>query len=182
MVAKMDPRPAPRPSVRRPPPAVAVAGWRPEAWQARVAGGEADAIVAEVEQHGVERTLIEVDGPSLAALSDAARYARRNDLAVRTLAEQRQRFPSTAAARAAAFHLGRLADARGAGATALGWYRRYLSEAPNGPYAAEALGREMLTVEKLSGREAARPFAREYLLRFPDGTYLLQAHSILANR
>jgi hypothetical protein len=168
--------------VRRPPGPATPLRWHPAAWSARVAGGESDAIVAEVDQRGVERTLAEVDAPALAALADAARYARRNELAVRTLMEQRQRFPTTAAARTAAFQLGRLADDRGAGQTALGWYRRYLAEAPNGPYAAEALGREMLTVERLSGREEARPFAREYLQRFPDGTYLLQAHSILANR
>jgi TolA-binding protein len=183
-IARLDPRPpASRSSAtRRPPAREADSEWHPEAWQGRVAAGESDVIVAEVDRHGVERTLGEVNGTALAALSDAARYARRQDLAARTLMEQRQRFPETAAARAAAFQLGRLADNRGAATSALTWYRRYLSEAPNGPYAAEALGREMLTVEKLSGREAARPFAREYLQRFPDGTYLLQAHSILANR
>jgi TolA-binding protein len=186
--AKPEPRaPSSRAAVMRR-PAERVIGpvigprWHPAAWPARVAGGESDAIVAEVDLHGVERTLTEVDGSALAALADAARYARRNELAVRTLMEQRHRFPISAAAQTAAFQLGRLADDRGAGQSALGWYRRYLTEAPTGPYAAEALGREMLTVERLSGREAARPFAREYLQRFPDGTYLLQAHSILANR
>jgi TolA-binding protein len=182
-VAKLEPRPPSRPTgSRRVPAREAPPGWRPAGWAARVAAGGSDELVAEVEHHGVERTLAEVDGAALAALADAARYARRNDLAARTLVEQRQRFPGSAAAQTAAFQLGRLADDRGAGPTALSWYRRYLGEAPNGPYAAEALGREMLTVEKLSGRAAARPFAREYLERFPDGTYLLQAHSILANR
>jgi hypothetical protein len=192
----LEPAPAPAPAVkpetrapssrgtllRRAPERAVDLRWHPAAWPARVAGGESDAIVAEVDLHGVERTLAEVDGPALAALADAARYARRNELAVRTLTEQRHRFPVSVAAQTAAFQLGRLADDRGAGQSALGWYRRYLTEAPTGPYAAEALGREMLTVERLSGREAACPYAREYLQRFPDGTYLLQAHSILANR
>ncbi len=184
-LAKLEPTRAPsaRPSgLRRLPAPAPVNGWRPGEWQARVAAGESDAIVAEVDRHGLNRALAEVDGPALAALSDAARYARRNELATRTLMEQRKRFPTSPAARTAAFQLGRLADDRGVGPTALWWYRRYLTEAPNGPYAAEALGREMLAVEKLEGRAAARPFAREYLQRFPDGTYLLQAHSILANR
>ena len=39
----------------------------------------------------------------------------------------------------------------------------------------------MLAVERISGRDAARSVATEYVQRFPDGTYLLQAHSILAN-
>ena len=47
--------------------------------------------------------------------------------------------------------------------------------------AAEALGREMLNVERLHGRAAAQPIAAEYVRRFQNGTYLLQAHSILAN-
>jgi hypothetical protein len=197
-VPALEPAPAPAPApavkpetrapssraalLRRAPERAIDLRWHPASWPARVAGGESDAIVAEVDLHGLERTLAEVDGPALAALADAARYARRNELAVRTLTEQRHRFPVSVAAQTAAFQLGRLADDRGAGQSALGWYRRYLTEAPTGPYAAEALGREMLTVERLSGREAACPYAREYLQRFPDGTYLLQAHSILANR
>jgi len=40
----------------------------------------------------------------------------------------------------------------------------------------------MLAVERVSGRAAARDVAVEYLRRFPNGTYLLQAHSILANQ
>ncbi|MDB4981798.1 MAG: mucin, partial [Myxococcales bacterium] len=59
------------------------------------------------------------------------------------------------------------------------WYRTYVAEAPRGPYAAEALGREMLAIERLSGRAAATPAAHDYLARFPDGTYLLQARAIL---
>ena len=84
-------------------------------------------------------------------------------------------------ARQAAFTLGKLTDDRGDSAGALDWYRRYLTEAPRGPFAAEALGREMLTVERLSGRGAAHDLAAQYVRRFPNGTYLLQAHSILAN-
>jgi hypothetical protein len=66
-------------------------------------------------------------------------------------------------------------DARGART----WYKRYGEEAPHGPYAAEAFGREMLDVERLDGRAAAAPVARAYLERFPEGTYLLQARAIL---
>ncbi len=139
-------------------------------------------MLAEAEAHGLGRTLIEVDGTALAALSDAARYAGRHEVAVRAMMAQRQRFPNTAAARAAAFLLGRLADDQGEPAAGLAWYRRYLAEAPEGAYVAEALGRKMLAVERLSGRAAARDVAVEYLRRFPNGTYLLQAHSILANQ
>src|SRR4029077_2412756 len=94
---------------------------------------------------------------------------------------ERARFPGTPPAQVAAFLLGRLADDRGDTPVALDWYRRYLAEAPRGPYAPDALGRAMLTVERLSGRAAAHDIAAEYVRRFPNGTYLLQAHSILAN-
>ena len=118
---------------------------------------------------------------ALVALADAVRYSGRPEIAVRAFIAERQRFPNTPAAHAAAFFLGRLADDRGEVAAGLAWYRRYLGEMPQGPYAAEALGRKMLAVERISGRDAARSVGGEYIERFPNGTYMLQAHSILAN-
>jgi TolA-binding protein len=139
-------------------------------------------VVAEAVAHGIDGVVAEADGPTLAALADATRYAGRTYLAERVLRAQRARFPGTPAAGAAAFFLGRLADDRGAVSEGLDWYGRYLTESPDGPYAAEALGREMLGVSRLSGREAARDLARNYLRRFPDGTYLLHARAILHTR
>jgi TolA-binding protein len=98
------------------------------------------------------------------------------------LQELRRRFPASPHAAAAAFLLGRIADDGGDAAAALGWYKRYGDEAPRGPYAAEALGREMLVVERLSGRAAAAVLARDYIDRFPEGTYILQARAILGLR
>ena len=161
--------------------AAAASTFNPGAWPAEVAAGGRATIVAEAEAHGLEETLAEVDGGALAALADAARYGGRRELATRVLLAERGRFPGTAPAQVAAFLLGRLADDRGDTPAALDWYRRYLAEAPRGPYASEALGRAMLSVERLSGRPAAHDIAAEYVRRFPNGTYLLQAHSILAN-
>ena len=87
---------------------------------------------------------------------------------MRAFIAERQRFPDTPAAHAAAFFLGRLADDRGEVAAGLAWYRRYLSETPEGPYAAEALGRKMLAVERISGRTAARSVAVEYCQALPE--------------
>ncbi len=155
--------------------------FEPAGWPTLVAAGDGKALLGEAESHGIDRTLAEVDGAAMAALADAARYGSRPELAVRVLLTERGRFPGTPAARAAAFYLGKLTDDRGDAAGALDWYRRYLAETPRGPFAAEALGREMLTVERLSGRPAAHGLAAQYVRRFPNGTYLLQAHSILAN-
>jgi TolA-binding protein len=155
--------------------------WAPRAWSGAIMSGNAAHVVAEAEAHGMEKTLLEVDGTALMALSDASRYSGRPELAVRALMAQRQRFPNTPFAHAASFLLGKLADDRGEVALGLAWYRRYLAETPDGPYAAEALGRKMLAVERISGRDAARGVAAEYVQRFPNGTYMLQAHTILAN-
>ena len=153
--------------------------WAPQRWSERVSAGDAKGVVAEAVAHGIDSAVTDAEAAELVALADAARYAGRTYLAERVLRAQRTRFPGTAAAGAAAFFLGRLADDRGAAADGLGWYRRYLTEEPQGAYAAEALGREMIGVARLSGRPAARELAREYLNRFPDGTYLLHARAIL---
>ena len=155
------------------------ADWAPQRWSERVSAGDAKGVVAEAVAHGLDVAVADADAAELVALADAARYAGRSYLAERVLRAQRTRFPGTPAAGAAAFFLGRMADDRGAAADGLDWYRRYLTEEPLGAYAAEALGREMIGVARLSGRPAARELAREYLDRFPDGTYLLHARAIL---
>jgi TolA-binding protein len=166
---------------RRAPPHVNQIPWAPRTWSSAITTGNAARVVAEAEAHGLEKALVEVDSTALMALSDASRYSGRPEVAVRALVAERQRFPDTTFAHAAAFLLGKLADDRGEVAAGLAWYRRYLSETPDGPYAAEALGRKMLAIERISGRDAARSIASEYVQRFPNGTYMLQAHAILAN-
>ena len=162
-------------------PHVIQPAWAPRTWSSAITTGNAARVVAEAEAHGLEKALVEVDSTALMALSDASRYSGRPEVAVRALVAERQRFPDTTFAHAAAFLLGKLADDRGEVAAGLAWYRRYLSETPDGPYAAEALGRKMLAIERISGRDAARSIASEYVQRFPNGTYMLQAHAILAN-
>ena len=173
------PRAAPRASGR------AASGPRetlaPDGWARRVANGESAAVLSEARAHVFDDVIgdVNVDARSLAALADAARYDGQPALSQRALTELRRRFPDSAEARTAAFQLGRMADDAGDARGALAWYRRYADEAPRGPYAAEAFGRELLDIERLSGRAAAAPAARAYLARFPDGTYLLQARAML---
>ena len=177
--------PAPARAVRKPARRVASVDsrasgdWAPQRWSERVSAGDAKGVVAEAVAHGIDAAVTDADAAALVALADAARYAGRTYLAERVLRAQRSRFPGSPAAGAAAFFLGRLADDCGAAADGLEWYRRYLTEEPQGAYAAEALGREMIGVARLSGRSAARELAREYLNRFPEGTYLLHAQAIL---
>src|SRR5262249_12006861 len=141
------------------------------AWLAALAAGDFDAIVRDAEREG-PRALASRSTDELAALADAARYRRRDDLAPSALRAQRRRFPGAARANDAAFLLGRIEEAGSGGlASAVKWYDRYLEEAPSGAYASEALGRKMVAVQKLYGTERARAVAEEYARRFPSGTY-----------
>ena len=143
----------------------------PMSWTARIAHGDFQGVVDEAERHGVERTLSDAPAADLAALAAAARYARKQDLARRALMAERTRFPASIQASDAAFFLGGLAESSGDDAGALAWNETYGRESPNGTYAAQALGRTMVLVERLRGAAAARAVAAEYLKRFPGGAY-----------
>lgn len=149
--------------------APAVAGGR--RWSAALANGQWDRILADVEHAGLEATLESVSSSDLFALADAARYRRRAELARAALLAQRRRFPDSARSIEALFLLGRVEESRGSPAPAIRWYDEYLTRAPGGTYAAEALGRKMILVNTTDGPARARELAVEYLRRFPDGSY-----------
>jgi len=95
------------------------------------------------------------------------------------LTAQRRRFPSSDRARDAAFLLGRLHDADPEGpGNALGWYDRYLAEAPNGAHVSDALGRKMTLLQRSNRPAEALAVAHDYLQRFPRGTYANAAHAL----
>jgi ferric-dicitrate binding protein FerR (iron transport regulator) len=152
-------------------------------WPQRVAAGDYRGVIGEAEGNGIGACITACDGAALAALADAARYAGMTELARRALLAEWQRFPGSRAAQTAAFLLGRMSDEDGlAPRAALAWYDRYLAAAPDGAYAAEALGRKMLVVDRLGERASARRIAAEYLRRFPSGSYLPQATFMLKER
>jgi hypothetical protein len=141
-------------------------------WAVALAAGHLDRILAEAERAGVKVTLDRASSDDLLALADAARYRRRMDLARDALLAERRRFPDSPRALDAAFLLGRVEEASDSGIRrALEWYDAYLTRAPAGTYASEALGRKMTLTSKLEGPTRARPLAEEYLRRFPSGTY-----------
>jgi len=192
--AAVAPSPAVEPSAPEMPPAAGTrapvrSSWRSavpvrtsapsRSWTAALAAGDFGAILLEADHRGLRRSLVEAHSEDLAALADAARYLRRDDVARQALIAQRDRFPKSDRAHEAAFLLGRLTEGGAEGdLRALGWYDRYLNEAPSGAYASEALGRKMTATEKLRGIEAARDIAREYLRRFPHGTYAGAARAL----
>src|SRR6185436_16114588 len=133
--------------------------------------GDFDTILDEAERD-IGHVLATRGTEDLAALADAARYRRHDDVARRALLAQRRRFAGSPRAADAAFFLGRLDENGGRGhGPALAWYERYLDEAPRGSYVAEALGRKMIAVEELHGAAAAHNVAEQYLRRFPRGSY-----------
>jgi hypothetical protein len=151
----------------------------PRSWSAALTSGDFDSILDQAMKRGLRRSLVEASSDDLAALADAARYRRRNDIAYRALIAERDRFPQSARGRDSAFFLGRLEEAKAdGGARALKWYDLYLREAPSGAYSSEALGRKMAATERLSGIPAARAVAMEYLRRFPNGTYAGAARAL----
>ena len=147
-------------------------------WPTALASGDFAFIVQDALRD-LPHALEAASSDDLAALADAARYRRQDDLARRALDAQRRRFQGSPRAADAAFFLGRLDEKEGAGlAHALGWYDRYLHEAPSGSYVAEALGRKMVAVRDLYGVAQARTVADEYVRRFPHGSYAGAAQAL----
>jgi hypothetical protein len=111
-------------------------------WSVALAAGHLDRILAEAEHAGLKATLDRASSDDLLALADAARYRRRMDLARDALLAERRRFPDSPRSLDAAFRLGRVEEASDRGlARAIEWYDEYLTRAPTGTYASEALGR-----------------------------------------
>lgn len=149
-------------------------------WTAKLADGQAAAIVADAQRRGIAGVLTASSSEDIAALADAARFERNEGLARRALLAQRHRFPGTGRAAEASFLLGRIDDRSDLSSTrALAWYDRYLSEAPAGSYVSEALGRKMMVLERSSREAEATRIARDYLQRFPGGTYSHAAQALV---
>jgi hypothetical protein len=154
-------------------------GSRSSNWTAAVAAGHFAVILQQAEQRGLETSLDEASSDDLAALADAARYSRRDDVARRALMAQRRRFAKSVRANDAAFLLGRLEETAHHFELALTWYERCLTESPRGTYTSEALGRKMTVVQRLHGAGFARPIAEDYLRRFEKGTYAAAARALI---
>lgn len=148
-------------------------------WAKLVKRGEFEAVVAQALAGDLDATLKSCTAAEARALADAARYTDRNDLAERVLLEIRSRFPGSHHADAAGLLLGRTTETSGKPEQAERWYARYLDDVPNGEYAADALAGRMRARLAMSGAQAARPIAREYLQRFPDGVHLRMARRLL---
>jgi hypothetical protein len=170
-----NPRPAPSLAPNKPAPvAESRSGSR---WADDFANGRWDRILKDAQERGVEATLKKGSQDDLFVLADAARYRQRPDLARAALLAERRRFPDSPRTLSATFLLGRVEESREGGRSqAIAWYDEYLSRAPTGALAAEALGRKMMLTAEIHGPARARPLAADYLRRFPEGSYARSAH------
>ena len=151
-------------------------------WPERLADGDAGGILAEAQRRGIASVLAGASSEDLAALADAARFRKQDGLARRVMLAQRHRFAGTLRAQEASFLLGRIADGpAGRTSDALAWYEAYLREAPSGAYAAEAMGRMMLVLERAQRTDQARAVAASYLRRFPQGVYARAARALASS-
>ncbi len=153
-----------------------------QSWSKRVSAGDYAAVLTEAQTGGLESTLAQRPLADLTALSDAARYLGRSDIARPTLLAERERFAGSPDAKGAAFLLGRINQDGGDAKGAIAWFTVYLGEAPEGSFAAEALGRKLVAVRKVHGIEQAKPLAREYLDRFPNGAHAAVAREVARAR
>lgn len=164
-------------------PSAAPAASSGRHWREALASGQWDLILTEAERGGLDATIKTLSSDELFALADAARYRRRPEIARAALLAVRERFPRSPRALDAVFLLGRVEELRASGkAKALAWYDEYLTRAPGGTYAAEALGRKMILLKETAGAERARQIATEYLERFPSGSYAEAARSLEHSR
>jgi hypothetical protein len=147
-------------------------------WAKLVKRGEFETVVEQALAGDLGATLKSCTAAEARALADAARYTDRAALAERVLLTIRTRFPSTHHGDAAGFLLGRTTETSGKPEQADRWYARYLDEAPSGEYAADALAGRMRAQLAVSGAAAAKPIAREYLRRFPEGVHLRMARRL----
>lgn len=154
----------------------------PPSWTDQVAAGDFDAVVRQAEHQGLERVLQKGSLSQITALADAARYARRSQVAKAALQAQRQRFSRSSQAREAVFFLARLAEDESRFRDAQALYDEYLKASAVGLYAGEALGRKMLLEQRHGGEAAALELAKKYLATYPNGSYATPARKLLGIR
>jgi TolA-binding protein len=173
--------PAPPESPGETPPApVESARWRHRGWMTALERNRIGDILAEADRCGHAAVLERADSDDLWAAANAARYGGRYLMAEQALSAHRRRFASSDRSREAAFLLGRLHEHDRLGpAEAIGWYDRFLAEAPEGVDVSDALGRKMTVLQRWNRRTGALAVARDYLRRFPGGTYAPAARALV---
>jgi hypothetical protein len=170
--------PAPAPAAPASTAASSKSPPRRDSWQELLTRGDFESIVIAANGRGFDTCVTGCSEGDLRSLADAARYTGRGELAEKCLLALRRRFPTGSHAGAAAFMLGRTHETRNQPTMAQRWYETYLTETPDGEFAAEALAGKMRAVTTTRGPVAAKPLAVEYLRRYPHGVHVKTARKV----
>ena len=149
-------------------------------WMTLADRGSYREALAVAKRIGWQNLCRRLDAHRLLTLADVARYSDARGRAHRAFAALVKRFPDDRLAGDAAFSLGRLAFEGGRPTEAARWFKRYVSDWPNGPLAEQAAGRLLESAIRMQDAEATRSAARAYLARAPKGAQAALAHGVLA--
>jgi ferric-dicitrate binding protein FerR (iron transport regulator) len=146
----------------------------PARWQDLLESGQRSEALRAVDRVGPARAIEQASARELWTLANAARLGGRPELARSALQVLRSKHGQRGQT---AFVLGKVAaDQLRARSEAITWFETYLTEAPRGPFAEQALGR---LVELQAGTPSGRRAAEQYLERHPNGAYAPFARSSL---
>jgi transmembrane sensor len=155
-----------------------------EDWRQLARVGSYEAAVKTAEQLDLDSVIADAAPSDLLLLGDAARLARRLDLADRSYLAARTKHPGSPESVAAAFALGRLAfDHQHLYAKAARWMEVYLTEGgADATLAREALGRLIEASERAGDPDGAKNAAARYLARYPNGPHAEVARRALSQK
>lgn len=168
-------------TAREPIPAAVAPAHGDMAWRELLAAGRLSDGLAAAHRFGFPRACRLATAKELLTLADAARLFGSHVDAVIPLRILRQRFANTPDAASAAFRLGLIAFEREHDyAEAARWFEIYLRDQPSGPLMGDSFGRLMQARSRVGDVQRARSDAQQYLRRFPEGPYALEARGILS--
>jgi hypothetical protein len=150
-------------------------------WQSLAKQGRFDDAYAAIGEGGFDTAVAKASSPELSLLGDTARFAGKPAAALSAYQALRARAGGSAAAKQAAFSIARVHfDQRAAYAEAARWFRIYLAEQPQGPFAREAEGRLIEALSRSGDSSGAQRAAEGYLAKYPNGAHARVARQVLA--
>lgn len=151
-----------------------------QSWQSLAKQGRFDDAYGAIGEGGFDAVVGKASSAELSLLGDTARFAGKPAAALSAYQALRARAAGSAAAKQAAFSIARVHfDQRAAYAEAARWFRTYLAEQPQGPFAREAEGRLIEALSRSGDGAGARRAAEGYLAKYPNGAHARVARQVL---
>jgi pyruvate/2-oxoglutarate dehydrogenase complex dihydrolipoamide acyltransferase (E2) component len=141
-------------------------------WQALARSSHFKEAFDRVTERGFDEEMARVGRDDLLLLGDVARLSGDPGRALAAYERVRARAPGSEAAANAAFSMGRVYfDEREAYRDAARWFGTYRAERAGGPFARDAMGRQMEALWRAGDRAGAASLAGEYLGAYPNGPH-----------